>query len=205
MMISLFWSEISYTSLKRWIREIIALLMFLFIMTEPNPAQALLALFRRTIYILIPYSLVLIQYFSYWGRMYGRWSGEVMWVGATLHKNTLARLCAFTLFFTIWTLRYRRRRRMFIKYQAWFEIAVAAMALLYVCRTQPHLDLLSDLLHQSCFRLVGIFYIAANEKQGATPYPALLTIIALAIIFYGIATPFIGVYRSLILVNGGKK
>jgi len=192
MMISLFWSEISYTSLKRWIREIIALLMFLFIMTEPNPAQALLALFRRTIYILIPYSLVLIQYFSYWGRMYGRWSGEVMWVGATLHKNTLARLCAFTLFFTIWTLRYRRRRRMFIKYQAWFEIAVAAMALYMFAGPNHTLTYSATSFISLVFGLLVYFTLLLMKKQGATPYPALLTIIALAIIFYGIATPFIG-------------
>src|SRR6266496_2926134 len=89
MLMSILWSETPGVSFKRWFRELGSIIMALLVLTERSPRQAVESLLRRTVYILIPFSLLLIKYFPNLGVAYGRWSGEQMWVGVTLQKNGL--------------------------------------------------------------------------------------------------------------------
>ena len=50
--------------------------MALVVMSEPTPRQALESLLRRSAYVLLPFSLLLIKYYPALGVDYGRWSGE---------------------------------------------------------------------------------------------------------------------------------
>jgi len=111
MLASILWSDIPYISFKRWIRELLAVVMAFLILTERDPRQAVQSILRRTVYILIPFSALLIQYFPNYGRQYHRWSGELMWIGVTLQKNGLGRLCIISAFFLIWTLVRRSQGR----------------------------------------------------------------------------------------------
>jgi len=61
MLVSILWSDIPFMSLKRWVRELVAVVMAFLVATEPDPRKALECLFRRTIYILIPFSILLIN------------------------------------------------------------------------------------------------------------------------------------------------
>ncbi|MBP1660128.1 MAG: Lipid core - O-antigen ligase, partial [Candidatus Aminicenantes bacterium] len=107
MLISVIWSDIPGTSLKRWIRELHAVLMSLAVLSEPSPRQAMESLLRRVTYILIPLSMLLIKYFPIYGVEYGRWSGEQMWIGVTQQKNGMALLCIISAIFILWSL-FRR-------------------------------------------------------------------------------------------------
>jgi hypothetical protein len=49
---------------RRWVREIIVVIMAMVVMSEAYPRQALESLIRRTTYILIPFSLVLVRYYG---------------------------------------------------------------------------------------------------------------------------------------------
>ena len=111
MLLSVLWSDIPFTSFKRWIRELLAVVMAFLVLTERDPQQALQSVLRRIVYILIPFSYLLIQYFPYVGREYHRWSGGQMWIGATMQKNGLGRLCLTAAFFLIWTLIKRWQKR----------------------------------------------------------------------------------------------
>jgi len=110
MLISIFWSDIPFISFKRWTRELIAVIIAFLITTERSPNQSVETIFRRIIYICVPYSLMLIKYFPEYGRMYARWSGGVMWIGVTVHKNALGLLCVISVFFLIWTFVKRRQK-----------------------------------------------------------------------------------------------
>jgi exopolysaccharide production protein ExoQ len=110
MLISILWSDIPFISFKRWTRELTAIVMALVVLTESAPRQAMESLFRRTVYILIPFSILLIKYFPQYGIEYG-WSGEVAWAGVTLQKNGLGRLCLISAFFLVWTLFRRWKGR----------------------------------------------------------------------------------------------
>lgn len=109
MLVSILWSDIPFISLKRWIREVVAVIMALVVATERDSRQATQRLIRRTTYILVPFSLLLIKYFPDYGVDYDRWNGALMWVGVTLQKNSLGRLCLISAFFLIWALVRAKR------------------------------------------------------------------------------------------------
>jgi len=131
MLISILWSDIPYISFKRWIRQLVGIVMAFVVLSEREPRQALESIFRRTIYILIPFSIMLIKYYPYYGVMFGRWSGALMWVGVTTQKNGLGCLCLFAAFFLIWTLirRWRGRDIPVTRYQTKVEVFVLLLAL----------------------------------------------------------------------------
>jgi O-antigen ligase len=131
MLISILWSDIPYISFKRWTREFQAVLMAFVVHSEPFPRQAMESILRRTIYILIPFSWLLIKYFPVYGRIYGSWSGAEQWIGVTLHKNGLCRLCLIATFFLIWSLIRRKQGHnpSVWKYQTHTEIFVLVITL----------------------------------------------------------------------------
>src|SRR5262249_43241490 len=130
MFLSTFWSDITLIALKRWMRDLIVLIMALVVMSDINPRQALASLLRRCAYVLVPFSLVLIKYYPLLGRRYGRWSGIEMWTGVTGQKNELGRLCMISIFFLLWTFYQRRREHATagMRYQRWGDLTVIAIA-----------------------------------------------------------------------------
>lgn len=107
MLLSILWSEIPFISFRRWVKEMVAVTMALIALTERDPRQAVESLLRRTVYILIPLSLLLIKYFPSLGVSFSRWTGDIMWIGVTLQKNGIGRLCAISALFLVWTLARR--------------------------------------------------------------------------------------------------
>ncbi|MCZ7636123.1 MAG: hypothetical protein M5U12_08860 [Verrucomicrobia bacterium] len=63
MLLSTLWSDITFIAIKRWVRQALVVIMALLILSEPNPRLALESLLRRSIYILIPFSILLIKYY----------------------------------------------------------------------------------------------------------------------------------------------
>ena len=133
MLISILWSNLGFTtSFSRWVRETPALIMAFILLTESNPREAMLSVLRRTTYILIPFSLLLIKYYPQYGVVYGHWSGELMWVGVTTQKNTIGRLCLIAIFFLIWSLirRWKEHNIRTVKYQPTAEIILVLISFL---------------------------------------------------------------------------
>jgi len=81
--------------------------------------------------VLIPFSLLLIKYFPQLGRGYGRWSGGEMWLGVTMQKNGLGRLCLIAAFFLVWTLvrRWQGRDKPVSKYHTHVELFLLLLTL----------------------------------------------------------------------------
>ncbi|MBN1479187.1 O-antigen ligase family protein [candidate division KSB1 bacterium] len=131
MFLSTLWSDMPFVSLKRWIRELIAVVMALLVLSEQNSRRAMQTILRRTTYILIPFSLLLIKYYPVYGVQYGRWSGEIMWIGVTMQKNGLGRLCIISAFFLMWSLwrRMQGRDRPVVKYQTYAELVVLLLTI----------------------------------------------------------------------------
>jgi len=102
--LSVIWSDYSFVSFKRWIRAVGPVFVGIILLTENEPKKAFERILRRTCYILIPMSPILIHYFPYLGRQYNRWSGEISWTGVALQKNALAQLCAVSIVFIGWCL-----------------------------------------------------------------------------------------------------
>jgi O-antigen ligase len=101
--LSILWSDYPFTSFKRWIRLAGAIPIASVVLSEASPLKAMASVFRRTAYILIPFSVLLIKYFPDLGRQYNRWTGELMWTGVADQKNGLGLICALSAFFFLWT------------------------------------------------------------------------------------------------------
>ena len=106
--ISTVWSDYSFVAFKRWIKEIGNVLMVLIVLTEKDPVAAAMAMLRRIVYVAVPLSIVLIKYFGDIGRQFTH-SGELMFVGATTHKNSLGILCGILLIAFLWHLLHNKR------------------------------------------------------------------------------------------------
>ncbi len=191
MLLSTLWSEITFVALKRWVRDALVVVMALLILSEPNPRLALESLLRRSAYILIPFSLLLIKYYPTLGVEYGRWSGQQMWVGVTVHKNTLGRLCLVAAFFLIWAL-YRRWRDGALRAQRYLTLADAAVLLMA-------LHMLRGAEGAYSATSIGTFAVGAStflglvwlrRHQVVLPRTSLLLLITF-LIGFGTAAPFL--------------
>jgi len=195
MLISILWSDMPYTSIKRWIRDDFApIIMAFIILSDKNPKKAVESIFRRAIYILIPFSYILIHYFPQYGREYGRWSGQLMWVGVSSQKNGLALLCLFTIIFIIWTL-IRRRKDKDIRisgYQVFFDFFILCLAILLFMgpsHTLTYSATATAALSIGLFTLLGLFWRKRSKKVIAANA---LTLIIVIIIAFGSIIPFLG-------------
>ena len=107
--LSILWSPFPYVSFKRWIKLSGAIPMALVVLSERSPLKALESILRRSTYVLIPFSLLLVKYFNHLGMQYHRWTGEHMWRGVSTHKNPFGLMCALSVFFITWAFLRDRR------------------------------------------------------------------------------------------------
>jgi len=194
MLISILWSDIPFSSFKRWIRELVALTMAFMLLSEKNPLYALQSLITRTIYILIPFSLLLVKYYPHLGVEYARWSGTLMWIGVGTQKNSLCRLCLFAIFFLVWNLMRRRQRRDVppVWYQTYIEIfllLLTAWLFMGPNHTLAYSATSTIALSVGLIALVG-FLRMKKLRRFLSAFRLIL--IMLCIIIYGTITPFVG-------------
>jgi len=122
--VSIGWSDFPDIAFKRYVKGIGTVIMVLIVLTEPNPKESLKALVRRCGYVLLPLSLLFIKYYRDIGVGYDEWTGETIYVGAALNKNTLGRLTLVCAFFFFWSLvaMWRHRKRTMVTKEWWIYV-----------------------------------------------------------------------------------
>ena len=200
MLVSISWSELQFVSLKRWSRELIAVIMVLTVASEKDPRQSLCSIFRRIIYILIPYSLLLIKYYPHFGIDYA-WDGDQMWRGVSLHKNSLCRLCLFAIFFLIWTFIRRQKENIIAWYQKYVEVFLLVLAIWLILGPYHSLTNSATSIASLAVGLITFVGLIWMKKIGRLIGLNTLMLMTVVIIVYGIITPFIG-RLSVVDVSG---
>jgi exopolysaccharide production protein ExoQ len=190
MLVSIIWTDIPYISFKRWIRELNAVVMAFMIASEPNPRQVLESLFRKTIYVLIPYSVLLIKYYPNFGVMYS-WSGGQMWTGICQHKNGLGRLCLISIFFLIWTLirRWLGRDISVTGYQTTIEVFILILTLWLLKGSDSYSATSLVALAAGIATFVSLLWM---KKHGIKIGSIMLMAIITFVIGFGITTVLVG-------------
>lgn len=190
MAVSIFWSNIPFISMKRWIRELEAILMAFVVISEHSPRQAMECIFRRTIYILIPFSVLLCKYYPVYGVNYNRW-GWGMWIGVTTHKNPLGRLCFIAAFFLIWSLVRRKQGNNppVRKYQTAVEVVVLLMAF-YLMRGPQRGGYSATAVSSLAFGLFIYFAFSLARKHHKTLWAGTVAAMMAAIILLGVIAVF---------------
>jgi exopolysaccharide production protein ExoQ len=107
--LSTLWSDFFFIAFKRYIKSIGFIIMALIIVTDAKPMAAFEAVIRRTAYVLIPLSIILIKYFRVVGIGYSPWGGGPYYQGAGGNKNILGRLCFVAGIYFVWRLLHATR------------------------------------------------------------------------------------------------
>jgi O-antigen ligase len=136
--ISIFWSDFPFVSFKRWIKGIGNLVMILIVLTDQKPVEAVKTLLRRSAYVLLPLSIVLIKYFPHLGRTFEIWSGIPYDVGVTTSKNMLGNLCLIIGYFFSWDLftAWRKRKKNIARMEILLDILYLHMAVWLLLRSK---------------------------------------------------------------------
>lgn len=194
MLISISWSEMPFVSLKRWVRELVAIIMVFSVATERDPHQALQCLFRRLIYVLMPFSLILIKFYPHLGVDYAHWSGMQMWTGVALHKNSLSMLCLLSIFYLIWTLirRWQGSDIPVIWYQKYVEAYLLFLSIWLFMGPYHTVNNSATSTASLAVGLTALIGFLWMQKLGKIISANTLTLIIVSIIVYGTITPFVG-------------
>jgi len=192
MLLSTLWSDIAAIAARRWMRAIVVLPMAMVVLSEDEPRRAMESLLRRTAYLLIPFSLMLIKYYPRLGVDYARWSGNQMWVGVTPHKNTLGRLCVVVGFFLLGALYRRwRARRSVAQAQPWWPDGLILVVTLHILRGAENAfsaTSIGTLIFGVAFALTILWF---QKGRPGVPRPAVMGF-AVFLIGFGTASPFLG-------------
>ncbi len=194
MLISVLWSSMPQTSFFRWVRGTPAILMAFVILTEPSPRKAIESILRRAMYVLIPFSLLLVKYFPAYGVAFTPWGGRRMWIGVCQQKNSLGRLCIISAFFLIWNLVRRRQGKnpRVWKYQTYLEIIILAISVLLMMGPERNLFYSATSLYAFVFALLiycGLLLIKRSSiRLAAGPVVAIVGIVMI----FGVVSLFTG-------------
>lgn len=104
ILISPLWAEDIAASAIKVLRPLGDLAMAMIVVTEPEPRRAIMTIFRRNAFLLIPLSIVVIRYYPQLGRMPDKHWGLDSWTGVTTHKNPLGQLCFASTLAFFWSL-----------------------------------------------------------------------------------------------------
>ena len=194
MLISVLWSSIPKTSFIRWARELLATIMAFAVFSEPLPRRTVESILRKTIYVLIPFSILLIKYFPEYGIEYGRWTGGRMWIGVTLQKNGLGLLCSIASFFLVWSIidRWHLKKVPVWKFETHTEIFLLLLAIWLMRGPSGSFfySATSFYAFMTGLLFLGGFYLA--KKTGKYFSKLTLTTIVAVIIIFGTAVLFTG-------------
>jgi O-antigen ligase len=192
MLVSTLWSDITLIALKRWGRDSIVVIMALVLMSESHPRGALESVLRRSAYILIPFSLLLIKYYPALGVIYAPWSGLRMWTGVSVHKNALSCLCLVSAFFLLWALYRRWREHASARggLAGWADASVLLIAL-FLLKGEENAYSATSLatIAVGISGLTGLLWL--RKVKVAVPLAALLAVVTL-LIGFGVSAPFLG-------------
>jgi len=192
-LLSVVWARDPAISFRRWIREFIALLVVLLLMSEKSPIKTLISAFRKAIYAALPLSLLLIKYFPIYGREYGRWSGEVMWVGIAHQKNDLAMLCAISILFLAWTLlkNFKEWKKLNYKMPVFVDIFMFFLAIYLMLGPKRTFNYSATSTLSLIVGLVFMGYFKTASNKGAN-IKNKIVVSAIIIIAIGTILPFSG-------------
>jgi exopolysaccharide production protein ExoQ len=171
-LISVFWSDFPLISLKRWFRDLGDYFVVLVVLSDPRPLEAVRTVLRRTFYLLIPLSVLMVKYFPQISKEYDPWSGASMYVGASTSKNMLGVACLVSGIFFFWdTLtRWSDRREPRVK-------RVILVNFVFLVMTLWLLRLAESATSTVCL-VIGCVLLAALHSKWGRRQTALIKVLA---------------------------
>lgn len=161
LLLSTLWSDYTFISFKRWVRDVGDVVMVLVILTEADPIEAFRWVLLRVAYVLVPLSALFVKYYPDLGRYYNEWTWETGYCGATNNKNSLGLLAMWSGLLLLWQIMdvYRRRGRSMTLRLLWPDLLVLSMSLWLLSLAQSSTSL-------ACF-ILGVVILFGSRLQMA--------------------------------------
>ena len=112
---STLWSATPDLAAKRWFKATGDVVMVLIILTDRNRTEAIKRIITRVGFILMPLSVLLIEFYPTVGRAYSLEDGVFSYTGVTTNKNMLGVICMVAGLGCVWLLTkalYQKRRKL---------------------------------------------------------------------------------------------
>jgi O-antigen ligase len=192
--IAIFWSDFPFIAFKRWIKILGHPIMVLILLTEPDPEEALSRLVKRSAYVLVPFSVLLIKYYPDIGRGYDDF-GLAVNFGVAHGKNQLGCLCLVLGFFlfwhwlNIWRAEKGKARRNELLLSGGFLFLIGWL----FAKAHSATSFLSLLIGVVVVLLVGRQWV--NKKL-------IGTYVLLAVVAFVAADLVFGIFEQLVLLTG---
>jgi O-antigen ligase len=184
--ISILWSDFPFVAFKRWVKGLENVILVLAVLTEAVPVDAVKALIRRSAYVLVPLSILLIKYYPEFGRGYDRWTGAAMYTGVGYSKNALGYLCLVCGFFFLWSLfsAMTDKAKQLTKQDIFIHILFLGMIFWLLMISDSKTSIGGLVIGTSIVLILGI-PIVRNNFQRITVLTLLILLVA---IFEGVAS-----------------
>lgn len=194
-LISIFWSDYPFVSLKRWVKLIGTVSIALIILSEERPYKSVGVILRRLSYLILPLSILFIKYYPNLGRAYQH--GKMMYTGVTLQKNSLGEICLILGIYFCWDIIFNYRECFALRSQHRFLINLMILTmivyLLYIANSATAIACM--------FITSSLILISRLPVVTRKPY-RIITISISFLIFYGILEISFGITDALIMALG---
>lgn len=185
--VSLLWSDFPEVAFKRWTKAVGDLVMVLIVLSDREPLAAFKRLVARLAYVLIPLSVLFIEYYPELGGGRDERTGHSFFVGVTLNKNTLGVICLCLGLGTLWRFlavyqgreSTRRIRRMIAN-----GIILAMVLWLFY--------LMDSMTSLSSFVMASALLLAANSRP-VMRRPAVIHLLVASMLAFSASVLFLGV------------
>jgi exopolysaccharide production protein ExoQ len=190
--ISIIWSDVPRASLNAWIKVMVFPMMALIIITEKNPLESLKTVFKRTTYVLIPLSIVLIKYYPAYGRSYSPFTGVPFYGGVTTYKNGLGVLCMITGLFFAWDIinMFRDKTARLSKTPLLINIALIGMIIWLLIMASSATAIASFIVGVGILIALELTIIKSNLKY--------LSVIIFVVLFLALLSFSFGIFEGLV-------
>lgn len=195
MLVSCTWSDIAFVSFRRWVTYAIAVVMIFYVQTEPSPRMAVESILRRIVYICMPFSYILINYYQVYGKVYVHTQGVEMWTGVAIHKNSLAELCLVAFLLIVWRITTRKKvieRASRSKLTLFADASILLITLVVFMGPDRSITYSATTLLASLVGFVTLGFLRWHRSRGTQPAVFLLILATGFLIVYGTITPFLG-------------
>jgi exopolysaccharide production protein ExoQ len=155
--LSLTWSDFPDVALKRLIKALGDVVMVLVVLTDPLPLTAVRRFYERAAFVLLPASILLINYYPELGRSYNMWTWKPSWTGVTTDKNMLGMISLIMGLTSLWRCLnlIRGREGKHKSRQLITQVVVLSCAIWLLLKANSATSL-------ACFLLAGSIIVATN-------------------------------------------
>jgi exopolysaccharide production protein ExoQ len=165
--LSVLWSDFTFISLKRWIKDAGNLIMVFLIFSEKSPFEAVKAILFRAITLLTCFSVLIIKYYPELGRYYDKWTYKPYFCGITYAKNMLGMIVYVSLLFLVYSLcslRLEKRESLMGK-EARITYLLLAMTLWLLYKAHSSTAIACSFIGIACILLFQLSFIRERLPQ----------------------------------------